>query len=116
MGRTPQVLRRQKLQIGCSFWFTLLLLVLFLLTWWGMCGKVAGIHTFQTFVSTLALNRESLKRFLLHFAETTDVLGNFSLDPLEARDRQLKFQGVRFEVSALLEAASMRFTSTKPSA
>ncbi len=44
------------------------------------------------------LSRESLKRFLLHSAETVDILGSFSLDPLEARDRQLKFQGARFEV------------------
>lgn len=42
--------------------------------------------------------RETLKRFLSRFTETTDVLGNFDLDPLEAQDRQLKFQGVRFEV------------------
>ena len=56
----------------------------------------AGLPT--TFVQPSSPTRESLKRFLLHFAETTDVLGNFSLDPLEARDRQLKFQGVRFEV------------------
>eukprot|EP00752_Nemacystus_decipiens_P010771 g9583.t2 len=46
--------------------------------------------------------RESLKQFLLYFAETADVLGNFSLDPLEARDRQLKFQGVRFEIARFL--------------
>lgn len=42
--------------------------------------------------------RETLKRFLSRFTETTDVLGSFDLDPLEAQDRQLKFQGVRFEV------------------
>ncbi|CBN77602.1 hypothetical protein Esi_0004_0241 [Ectocarpus siliculosus] len=47
--------------------------------------------------------RESLKQFLLHFTETSDVLGNFNLDPLEAQDRQLKFQGVRFEVVDLLQ-------------
>ena len=43
--------------------------------------------------------RETLKRFLSRFTETTDVLGSFDLDPLEAQDRQLKFQGVRFEVT-----------------
>ncbi|CAM9123769.1 unnamed protein product, partial [Hapterophycus canaliculatus] len=46
--------------------------------------------------------RESLKRFLLHFTDTNDVLGNFSLDSLEARDRQFKFQGVRFEIARFL--------------
>ena len=43
-------------------------------------------------------HRETLKRFLSRFTETIDVLGSFDLDPLEAQDRQLKFQGVRFEV------------------
>lgn len=46
----------------------------------------------------LSILRETLKRFLSRFTETTDVLGSFDLDPLEAQDRQLKFQGVRFEV------------------
>ncbi|CAN0153209.1 unnamed protein product, partial [Pylaiella littoralis] len=46
--------------------------------------------------------RESLKQFLLHYTETTGILGNFNLDALEARDRQLKFQGVRFEIARFL--------------
>lgn len=47
----------------------------------------------------LLVRRESLKQFVSHFAETTDILGNFNLDVLESQDRQLKFQGVRFEAS-----------------
>lgn len=38
-----------------------------------------------------------MKRFLSHLTEASGVIGSFDLGRMESQDRQLKFQGVRFE-------------------
>ncbi|CAM9652718.1 unnamed protein product [Ascophyllum nodosum] len=91
----------------------------FLGTLFGLLGRRGGRNMHQRVLGTFAnlaylcvlgdssaawarLLREILKEFMSNFSETSDIFGNFNLDSLEAQDRQLKFQSVRFEIARFL--------------